>query len=243
MDDGVGGVQYEIDRALAGERDVGVEGQELLGAVVVDSVVHGDEVLGDEGRRLGADSSQDRDDLIDVALADRRVIATNEPHEVVAAGVVDALLVALVLVHPHIVVAVPAVLRPADEPRMVERDDDGRHLPVGQGTELADALAVGLLVGVGVLYGRTHGRGRVARAQVPILDGVISGLEQLFLDGSRGRDVVHVRSRDVVLGYAAYQFVVRLLHLPSFPKSMLAFRVFYDEMPCLKRPSSLHITS
>lgn len=159
-----------------------------------------------------AHRAQDRNDLIDVAFADRCVIAADKPREVVASGVVDALGVPLRLVHAHVVVSVPLVCCPADELGVVEPLDGKRNLEGQKLPELLEALSRRLLVGVGVLQFCADWGIFVTRTEVVPLNGVVGGLEQLILNGFWGRDAVHVDAPKIVFGHGSYKLVIRLSH-------------------------------
>lgn len=181
-DDGIGGVFHEVRPNFGGEHQLGVEVHENLVAIVVQAVVHGDEVgFGAGGHHL-AHRAQDRNDLIDVTFADRCVIAADKPREVVASGVVDALGIPLRLVHAHVVVSVPLVCRPADELGVVDLLDGKRNLEGQKLLELLEALSRRFLVGVGVLQFCADRGILVTRTEVVLLNGVVGGLEQLAFD-------------------------------------------------------------
>ena len=211
-DDGIGSVFHEVRPDFGGEHQPGVEVHENLVAIVVQAVVHGDEVGVGAGRHHLAHRAQDRNDLIDVTFADRCVIAADKSREVVASGVVDALGIPLRLVHAHVVVSVPFVCRPADELGVVDLLDGKRNLEGQKLLELLEALARRLLVGVGVLHLCSHGGIGVARAKVILLYGVVGGLEQLAFDGRRRRGAVRIDARKIVFGHGSYKLVIRLFH-------------------------------
>ena len=209
---GLGGVFHEVRPDFGGEHQPGVEVHENLVAIVVQAVVHGDEVgFGAGGHHL-AHRAQDRNDLIDVAFADRCVIAADKPREVVASGVVDALGIPLRLVHAHVVVSVPLVCRPADELGVVEPLDGKCNLEGQKLLELLEALSRRFLVGVGDLQFCADRGILVTRTEVVLLNGVVGGLEQFAFDGRWRRDAVHVDAPKIVFGHGSYKLVIRLSH-------------------------------
>lgn len=120
MDDGVLGVVNEIDVLLAREDERRVERHQNLVAVIVDAVVHGDQIAVATALHTRANRAKSLDGLIYVLDGARLAIAADKALQILLANVIAALVVASVLVNADIKVAVVMRVVPKDAHRMVQ---------------------------------------------------------------------------------------------------------------------------
>ena len=182
VDDGVPGTVNEIDVLLAREDERGVERHQNLVAVIVDAVVHGDQVAIAAALHARANRAKGLDGLVHVLDGARLAIAADKALQILLANVVAALVVAAVLVNADVEVAVVMRVVPKDAHRMVQLVQDDGNLQGMETRQALVALRALLMVGIGVLQLRAGCRVRVALAKVVRVDAAVRQRQKLELE-------------------------------------------------------------
>ena len=182
VDDGVPGTVDEIDVLLAREDERRVERHQNLVAVIVDAVVHGDQVAIAAALHARANRAKGLDGLVYILDGARLAIAADKALQILLANVVATLVVAAVLVNADIKVAVVMRVVPKDAHRMVQLVQDDGNLQGMETRQALVALRALLLVGIGVLQLRTGPRVRVALAKVVRVDAAVRQRQKLELE-------------------------------------------------------------
>ena len=209
MDDGVLGTVNEIDVLLAREDERGVERHQNLVAVIVDAVVHGNQVAIAAALHARANRAKGLDGLVYVLDGARLAIAADKALQILLANVVAALVVAAVLINADVKVAVVMRVVPKDAHRMVQLVQDDGNLQGMETRQALVALRALLLVGIGVLQLRAGSCIRVALAKVVRVDAAVRQRQKLELERiAKGRVlgvfVLQVKQRRIL-----QQIVVR----------------------------------
>ena len=182
MDDGIRRMVDEIDVALARKDERRVERHQNLVAVVIDAVVHGDEVFVRARPLLLADVAKGGDRLGDALRGDCHVVAANQARQDPFGRVIAPLVRTALLIDAYIEVAVFVSPVAGYPDSVMQLAQDNGNLQEMETRQALVALRALLLVGIGVLPLRSGSRVRVALAQVVRVDASVRQRQKLELE-------------------------------------------------------------
>ena len=209
MDDGIRRMVDEIDVALARKDERRVETHQNLVAVVIDAIVHGNEVFVRARPLLLADVAKGGDRLGDALRGDCHVVAANQARQDPFGRVIAPLVRTALLIDAYVEVAVvvsPVAGYPDSVMQLAQNNGNLQEMETRQALVALRAL---LLVRIGVLPLRSGRSVRVALAQVVRVDAAVRQRQKLELERvARGR-ILGVDALKVGQGGVREKIVVR----------------------------------
>ena len=209
MDDGIRRMVDEINMGFRQKDQLGVKTHQNLVAVVIDAIVHGNEVFVRACPLLLADVAKGGNRLGDALRGDCHVVAANQARQDLFGRVIAPFVRTALLIDAYVeitVVVSPVAGYPDSVMQLAQDDGNLQEMETRQALVALRAL---LLVGVGVLQLRTGSRVRVALAQVVRVDATIRQSEKLKLEHVARRRAIDVDALKVGQGGVREKIVVR----------------------------------
>ncbi|WP_080959232.1 hypothetical protein [Bifidobacterium bifidum] len=172
----------EINMGFRQKDQLGVKTHQNLVAVVIDAVVHGNEVFVRACPLLLADVAKGGNRLGDALRGDCHVVAANQARQDLFGRVIAPLVRTALLIDAYVEVAVFVSPVAGYPDSVMQLAQDNGNLQEMETRQALVALRALLLVGIGILMLRSGSRVRVALAQVVRVDAAVRQRQKLVFE-------------------------------------------------------------
>ena len=199
----------EINMGFRQKDQLGVKTHQNLVAVVIDAIVHGNEVFVRACPLLLADVAKGGNRLGDALRGDCHVVAANQARQDLFDRVIAPLVRTALLIDAYVEIAVVVSPVAGYPDSVMQLAQDNGNLQEMETRQALVALRALLLIRIGILPLRSGSRVRVALAQVVRVDASVRQRQKLELDSvTRGR-ILGVDALKVGQGGVREKIVVR----------------------------------